>query len=402
MLPGNRLNTTKRRQPRFSRTARTFDQIVAETRVAMQSSIEAAARSGSIEIFVDSYGREISTEWSPGIYHLLARTSTAGPLSRSDYISAYVHADDQDSVSAASFSDMSPARSLRYRLISDAGAIVPVVENVVDIAADSGGRLVFLTVQNAQTEQDSRLPMSNNPPGHKALAADTPRISSPTMVALFDRMIADERRRVTREIHDDFGQLLAAMKIDLALLQAAGDGAGASARQLDSINELVDAMIVSMRRIIANLPPRAIADDGLKTAIECMALEFQKRHHIDITVSIPNPVCSMSKGMEQSIYRVVQEALNNIVRHAEAKNARILCASSADCFNMQITDDGKGINHADVSKAGSYGLLWMRERVLALNGRMSIARREPTGTVLDIQIPTCALPQRYPPVSDRQ
>jgi signal transduction histidine kinase len=366
---------------------------VAEARGAMQASTEVAARTGSIEIFVDHRGQDIASEWSPGIYHLLERAAEAGPLSRSDYISAYVHADDQDRVASTIFFEKVREPGLQYRLISDAGAIVPVVEQVVEIADDSAGHLVLLTVQDARMGQVPPLSASNLPSGLKSLCEDPSRITAQTMIALFDRMIADERRRVTREIHDDFGQLLAAMKIDLSLLQASAGAPGPLSRQIDSLHELVEAMIVSMRRIIANLPPRAIATDGLGAAIECLAQDFQKRHRIDITVSLPKPAKALSSGIEQSIYRVVQEALNNIARHADAAIVRIVCRSSADCFNLQIIDDGKGVTEADLHKAGSHGLLWMRERVLALNGRMSITRREPTGTVLDIQIPICALPQ---------
>lgn len=367
-----------------------LDDMASAARKAQQARMEATARCGSFEILFDASGREIYSDWSSGIYHLVGRSPHAGPVSREAFVLAYVHAEDQARIFEAEIPEKTALSALRYRLISDEGATVEVVERITEVVETTAGRLVFATLHDVRGEHAEYRSPQSTPARMPGICDEaSPRMTQTTQatIGMVDRMIADERRRVARDIHDDFGQLLGLLKIDLTLLQASITPASPLSSKVRDLQELADAMMVSMRRILANLPARVVAVDGLASAVEQLIEALRKRHPIEFSTCLELHQQKLPMGMAQSIYRVVQEALNNIVRHAEAANVHIACDTNDRCLNLQISDDGKGVSEGDLHKVASYGLLWMRERVIGLQGRISLSRREPHGTVLDIQIP---------------
>ena len=146
-------------------------------------------------------------------------------------------------------------------------------------------------------------------------------------------------------------------------------------------------MLISVRRIIADLPPLAIEEHGLYGAFERLACNFQKRHAIQIELQIEARRFQMSQTMELSVYRIIQEALNNVVRHANARNALIRLRQIGGNLVIAIEDDGQGASSAQLRKIGSYGLASMQERVAALDGAITVRSDKENGTRIEITVP---------------
>ncbi len=208
------------------------------------------------------------------------------------------------------------------------------------------------------------------------------------LITVLDSLRAEEQRRLAQEMHDDFGQLLAAMKIDLCTLrQHLPKEDAESVRYLSSINDLVDTMVTSVRRIIADLPPKIVEDLGLFGAVTSLTRNFEKRHQIICRLQITGREPELETRMATAMYRMVQEALTNIVKHAMATSVDIRIDCDSECIALRVTDNGRGIDAACLRKAGSFGLVGMRERIAALGGELRIDGDERTGTSLRIVVP---------------
>ncbi len=208
------------------------------------------------------------------------------------------------------------------------------------------------------------------------------------MIAALHTMRQQEQRRLAHDMHDDLGQLLAAMKIDLAMLQQQlpQDNLVLD-QQLRSLHELVDAMVVSVRRIIADLPPKIFDELSLFKALECLIENFQKRYQIQCTLNLPADEPLIERKIATSLYRIVQEALNNVLKHAQANSIDVQLVIQEALLVLRISDNGKGMDRDDVNKAGSFGLIGMRDRVAMLGGEMNLDSSPFTGTIILISIP---------------
>ncbi len=207
------------------------------------------------------------------------------------------------------------------------------------------------------------------------------------MIAMLDSMREEEQKRLAQEMHDDLGQLLAAMKMDLSSLQQSLPKNDTKlARQVNTLNELVDAMVTSVRRIIADLPPKMLEDIGLFGALELLLANFEKRHAIEFTLDVPQSEPMLDNTVATPIYRIVQEALNNVAKHARATRVDVKMDCRENYLVLRISDDGIGISRDKLRKPGSFGLIGMRERTAALGGEMTIDD-SPGGTIIQIVIP---------------
>jgi two-component system sensor histidine kinase UhpB len=220
------------------------------------------------------------------------------------------------------------------------------------------------------------------------------------LITALDSLRIEEQKRLAHEMHDDFGQMLAAMKMDISTLQQhlqqyLPQGDSKVVRQLSSINDLVDAMVASVRRIIADLPPKILEDVGLFSALEMMADNFQKRYQIVCHMQLCRPEPAFDIRVATAIYRMVQETLNNVAKHAQATRVDVLFDCSETHVTLSVIDNGRGIPGAP-AKPGSFGLIGMRERVKALGGDLTIDSKEGFGTAVHITIPFDAtLPSRH-------
>ena len=195
-----------------------------------------------------------------------------------------------------------------------------------------------------------------------------------------------ERTHIARELHDDLGQLLASLRMDLTLLQQAEDNTR-SLHLMDGMQANLATAITSLRRIATNLRPRALDDGGLYFALRGLRDEFAQRYGIACTLYADEAELQLDDDASTAVFRIVQEALTNIARHAQAQNVALNLYRLDGELLVTIRDDGRGISPADMEKAGSLGLVGMRERVWGMQGEMVVSSDEPPGTRIDIVLP---------------
>jgi PAS domain S-box-containing protein len=196
----------------------------------------------------------------------------------------------------------------------------------------------------------------------------------------------EERTHIARELHDDLGQLLAALRMDLSLLQQQETGA-ASARLIKGMEQNLLTAITSLRRIATNLRPRSLDEGGLFFALQGLRDDFVERYGIACTLYADEAELVLDDTAGTAIFRIVQEALTNIARHADASHVTITLYRIDGQVLLTVRDDGRGIAAADMEKAQSLGLVGMRERVWAMDGDITISSDEPPGTRIDIVLP---------------
>lgn len=197
----------------------------------------------------------------------------------------------------------------------------------------------------------------------------------------------EERAHIARELHDDLGQLLASLRMDLNLLQKPVNSAGKRARLMQGMEENLLTAITSLRRIATNLRPRALDEGGLYFALQGLRDEFVQRHAIACALFADEAELRLDDSASTAIFRIVQEALTNIARHAGATSVTMSLYRINGQLFISIRDDGCGIQAGDMDKAQSLGLIGMRERVWGMHGDISVSSDEPPGTRVDIVLP---------------
>jgi PAS domain S-box-containing protein len=198
----------------------------------------------------------------------------------------------------------------------------------------------------------------------------------------------EEKARIARELHDELGQLLTAMKMDLSWLRQRLPDDEVSAKAAE-IGKLLDQTVTATRRISADLRPLMLDDLGLADAAQWLVEDFAKRSGVEARIELPEAgrLDPLSKAACTALYRAVQESLTNIARHSGARRAWVLLAVEGDTVHVEIEDDGRGIGPEDLAKARSLGLRGMRERIGYLGGSLDIARAPRGGTRLRIRLP---------------
>lgn len=207
------------------------------------------------------------------------------------------------------------------------------------------------------------------------------------MSAALQTIREQERTYIARELHDDLGQLLASLLMDLALLRQTGSGSAHQLGLLNAMQSNLATAIASLRRIATNLRPRALDDGGLYFALQGLRDDFSQRHSIACTLYADENELQLDDTASTAVFRIIQEALTNIARHAEATQVTISVYRLDGELLVTIRDNGRGISALDLEKSGSLGLLGMRERVWNLQGKIVVAGDEPLGTRIDIVLP---------------
>lgn len=197
----------------------------------------------------------------------------------------------------------------------------------------------------------------------------------------------EERTHIARELHDDLGQLLASLRMDLTLLTRVDHLPEAGVRLIAGMETNLLTAIASLRRIATNLRPRALDEGGLYFALQGLRDEFVERHGIACILLADEAELRLDDAASTAVFRIVQEALTNIARHAGANNVLLNLYRTNGELLVTIQDDGRGIRAEDMEKAQSLGLVGMRERVWAMHGDITIAGDEPPGTRIDIVLP---------------
>ena len=199
----------------------------------------------------------------------------------------------------------------------------------------------------------------------------------------------DEKARIARELHDELGQLLTALKMDLSWLRERVRE-DEVAPKLEEMGRLLDQTVSSTRRISADLRPLMLDDLGLADAASWLVEDFGKRYGIAsrIEINADGGLEHLSKNVSTTVYRAIQESLTNIARHSGARNAWVLLAARDGGLEVEVEDDGRGIVPEDLAKTRSLGLRGMRERISFIGGTFEVARAARGGTRLKIRVPT--------------
>ncbi|MFZ6719545.1 MASE3 domain-containing protein [Undibacterium sp. Ji49W] len=200
----------------------------------------------------------------------------------------------------------------------------------------------------------------------------------------------EERKHIARELHDDLGQLLAALRMDLSLLQRDDVLNNKSQKTVSSMDQLLLTAITTLRRIATDLRPRALDEGGLYFALQTLQKDFASRHGIHCELVANEEQLALDDARSTTIFRIVQESLTNVVRHADATEVDIRFERNADLLRFTISDNGKGMDADDTRKARSFGLVGMRERVKAMQGEFTVDSKPGEGTWLKIQLPLAA------------
>ncbi len=197
----------------------------------------------------------------------------------------------------------------------------------------------------------------------------------------------EERRRVAREIHDELGQALTAIKIDLSSLVHEFAPEAQHAKRIESISNVVDQTIKSVRRISTELRPGILDDLGLIAAVEWAAEEFEARTGTRCRLELPENDSGIDPDRATAIFRILQETLTNVARHANAAFVHVRLLKECRNVILEVHDNGRGATEEQLSASGSLGIRGMRERALLLGGELAIRGIPSLGTTVRVRIP---------------
>jgi PAS domain S-box-containing protein len=202
-----------------------------------------------------------------------------------------------------------------------------------------------------------------------------------------------ERRRTARELHDELGQSLTALKMDLELLRAdLPPGRPELGERTEAMHALLDGTIAATRRIAADLRPLMLDDLGLAAALDWLTHNFSKHTGIATDLVIDDSVAQVPEPIASALYRITQESLTNVARYAHASTAEIRLERDGDWVQLLVRDNGRGIEAAEQDKRGTFGLLGIRERVSLLGGNVAIKGEGGRGSEVRARIPLAAAP----------
>ncbi len=197
----------------------------------------------------------------------------------------------------------------------------------------------------------------------------------------------EERRRIARELHDELGQRLTALKLEMMACQREHPGLAVGERAQRML-DMLDDTVASTRRIAMELRPLMLDDLGLPEAIDWLLKEFSRRTGIEVDTRLDEGLQALAPQLATTIYRIVQEALTNITRHARARRAAISLVLDDHELLLTIQDNGVGFTQGTRARnPGSFGLLGIRERVLLLGGQLSVGNAPEGGARLVVRLP---------------
>ncbi|PWW28768.1 signal transduction histidine kinase [Cytobacillus oceanisediminis] len=198
-------------------------------------------------------------------------------------------------------------------------------------------------------------------------------------------IISQERNRLARELHDSVSQqLFAASMMMSAINETQQDQAGRQAKQLKMVEEMIHQSQLEMRALLLHLRPAALKGKTLQEGIEELLVELLQKVALEIDWKVEN--FPLDKGVEDHLFRILQEAVSNTLRHAKSHNLEVLLIQRDEYAILRVADDGVGFN-VEETKAGSYGLQNMYERAAEVGGSMKIISVKNKGTRLEVKVP---------------
>lgn len=206
-----------------------------------------------------------------------------------------------------------------------------------------------------------------------------------TLLARQERDSEAERKRLSWEVHEGLGQTLMAMRIHLEALGARQADGPVSPELLAPSKELLDRSIRTVRELSASLRPRVL-DFDIEASLDWLAEDFMRRTDIPCILDIDPSALSMDEDSRTIAFRIAQDALDNVARHAGAQTAEVILRRAPDCYFLRILDDGKGFD-VNAARCSGLGLLRMRERARMLDGDVRLFSSPGKGTVVDVFLP---------------
>ena len=200
----------------------------------------------------------------------------------------------------------------------------------------------------------------------------------------------EERKRISRELHDETGQALMVIRLYLGMLESAVK-AHAAKQKIKETVEVVDRTVDGLRRIMGKLSPLVLQELGLLAAVRKEAKDLAKNTGISTRLEIPEDIGRLSPQMETGVYRIVQECLHNVAKHAQARNVTVQMSLENGDLRLAIEDDGVGMGVAmaqkSASRGQSFGLAGIKERVSIMNGTVRVRSVKGQGTRIEVHVP---------------
>jgi PAS domain S-box-containing protein len=198
----------------------------------------------------------------------------------------------------------------------------------------------------------------------------------------------EERTLIAREIHDELGQALTGLKMDLSwLFKKLPEDQKSLFKKIESMSKLIDATIQRVRKISTELRPGVLDDFGLIAALEWQSQDFQSRTGIKCKFNSGLKYINIDPNFSTAVFRIFQETLTNIARHANASKVRIYLKEDNGSFTLRVEDNGRGIREDEVSNPKSLGIMGMRERALFFGGELKIFVKPGKGTTVTLKTP---------------
>jgi len=228
------------------------------------------------------------------------------------------------------------------------------------------------------------------------LANEQIRISAEQLRALASRLQKvreEERTEVAREIHDELGQALTGLKLDVAWMKSRLPRDHEVMSQCVSVIQRIDQTLDAVRRIATELRPSVLDQLGLAAALEWQGQEFRARTGIDVAIDVITDDTPIADDIGSSAFRILQESLTNVLRHAKATRVEIRLEKTPGLLTLDIADNGVGAPDAYLKGTRSLGVVGMRERALACGGEFSITGRVGSGTRVSLRVPLAEVSQ---------
>jgi len=257
------------------------------------------------------------------------------------------------------------------------GTVFPTEHNIAELKDQEGKRIGWVSLVRDITERkraEEELKQSQN-----QLRDLSTHIES---------MREAERTSIAREVHDELGQSLTALKMDLSWLNKRLPGEQEElTKKIIEMSRLINTTIQTVKRISTELRPGVLDDLGLLAAIEWQAQDFQERTRIKCKLTAEGNDINLDRDLATGVFRILQEALTNVARHANATRAEVSLKKRDGQLMLQIRDNGKGITKKQIAHPKSFGLIGMRERARSWNGSVKIDGISGKGTIVTVSIP---------------